>query len=97
MSDSNTLFLQTASSVMSELDVRYMEASQEGKAQLKEDLDRAMMTFSEIRCKILENEVSCSLDDVAKMQTLCQEIETAGELQTVLAIAVRLTRILAQL
>jgi hypothetical protein len=97
MSDSNTQFLQTASAVMSELDVRYMEADLDGKVQLKEDLDRAMMTFSEIRCKILEKEVVCTPDDVAKMQALHQEVEAAAEIQTVLAIAVRLTRMLAQL
>ncbi len=97
MPDSNTAFLQTASSVMNELDIRYMEAELDERGQLKEELDRAMMTFSEVRCKILENEVICTPDDLSKMQLLRQEVEEAGEIQKVLAIAVRLTQMLARL
>lgn len=97
MPDSNTLFLQTASAVMNELDVRYMEADLDEKVQLKEELDKAMMTFSEARCKILENEVLCSEDDVAKMQELRREVERAGEIQSLLKIVVRVGRILARI
>ncbi len=97
MPDSNTLFLQTASAVMNELDVRYMEADLDEKVQLKEELDKAMMTFSEARCKLLENEVLCSADDVAKMQELRQEVEQAGEIQTLITVVVRLGRILARI
>ncbi len=97
MTDSNTLFLQTASAVMNELDVRYMEADLDEKVQLKEELDKAMMTFSEARCKILENEVLCSAADVAKMQELRQEVEQAGEIQTLVTVVVRLGRILARI
>jgi len=97
MPDSNTAFLQIASSVMNELDIRYMEADLDERVQLKEELDRAMMTFSEVRCKILENEVICTPDDLSKMQLLRQEVEDAGEIQKILAIAVRLTQMLARL
>jgi hypothetical protein len=97
MPDSNTLFLQTASTVMNELDIRYMEADLDEKLELKEELDKAMMTFSEARCKILENEVLCSADDVAKMQELRREVEQAGETQKLLMVVVRVGRILARI
>jgi hypothetical protein len=97
MTDSNTLFLQTASAVMNELDIRYMEADLDGKMQLKDDLDKAMMTFSEIRCRLLESEVICTPDDVVQMQRLRQEVNNAGTVQAVLSTLVRLTRFLARL
>lgn len=97
MTDSNTLFLQTASAVMNALDIRYMEADLDGKMQLKDDLDKAMMTFSEIRCRILESEITCTPDDVAKMQQLRQEVNNAGAVQSVLLIMVRLARFFARL
>jgi hypothetical protein len=97
MTDSNTLFLQTASAVMNELDIRYMEADLDGKMQLKDDLDKAMMTFSEIRCRLLESEVICTPDDVVQMQRLRQEVNKAGSVQAVLSTLVRLTRFLARL
>ncbi len=97
MPDSNTVFLQTASAVMNELDIRYMEADLDGKVQLKDDLDKAMMTFSEIRCRILESEVLCTPADVAKMQQLRQDVENAEEIQAVLSAMVRVTGFLARL
>ncbi|PSB25522.1 hypothetical protein [Stenomitos frigidus] len=97
MTDSNTLFLQTASAVMNELDIRYMEADLDGKMQLKDDLDKAMMTFSEIRCRLLESEVICTPEDVAQMQHLRQEVNKAGTVQSVLSTMVRLTRFFARL
>jgi hypothetical protein len=97
MTDSNTLFLQTAAAVMNELDIRYMEADLDGKVQLKDDLDRAMMTFSEIRCRILESELTCTPADVAKMQQLREEVNEAGEIQSVLSTMVRLTKFFARL
>lgn len=97
MTDSNTIFLQTAAAVMNELDIRYMEADLDGKVQLKEDLDRAMMTFSEIRCRILEREITCKPEDVAKMQQLRQEVNQAEEIQSVLSTMIRLTKFFARL
>jgi hypothetical protein len=97
MADSNTLFLQTASTVMNELDVQYMEADLDDKVQLKDKLDKAMMAFSEARCKILENEVLCTEDDVTQMQSLRQAVEDAAEIQTLLKVMARLTGMLAKL
>lgn len=97
MTDSNTLFLQTAAAVMNELDIRYMEADLDGKVQLKDDLDKAMMTFSEIRCRILESEITCTADDIAQMQRLRQEVNEAEEMQSVLSTMARLTRFFARL
>lgn len=97
MTDSNTLFLQTASAVMNELDIRYMEADLDGKMQLKDDLDKAMMTFSEIRCRLLESEVICTPDDVVQMQQLREAVNHAGTVQSVLSTLVRLTRFFARL
>lgn len=97
MPDSNTEFLQVASNVMNELDIRYMEADLDEKLTLKDDLDRAMMTFSEARSKILENEVICTPEDVTNMQELRREVDRAGEIQALVKVAVRLTRIMARL
>lgn len=97
MTDSNTLFLQTASAVMNELDIRYMEADLDGKVQLKDDLDRAMMTFSEIRCRILESEVICTPADVAQMKQLHQEVNDAGTVQSVLSTMTKIARFFARL
>jgi len=96
MPDNNTQFLQAASAIMNELDIRYMEADLDEKVELKDDLDKAMMTFSEIRCKILENAVICTADDIANMQSLRQEVNRAQTIQKVLAVAVRLTGMLAR-
>lgn len=82
---------------MNELDIRYMAADLDGKVQLKDDLDRAMMTFSEIRCRILESEITCTPDDVAKMQQLRNEVNEAEAIQSVLIAMVRLTNFLARL
>jgi hypothetical protein len=97
MPNNNTEFLQTASAVMNELDVRYMEADLDGKLELKEELDKAMLTFSEARSRILENEVICTAEDVANMQELRHEVEQAGEIQALVGVVVRLTRIIARL
>ena len=97
MTDSNTLLLQAASAMMNALDIRYMEADLDGKVQLKDDLDKAMMTFSELRCRLLESEVICTPDDVAQMQQLRQEVNNAGTVQAVLLTMVRLTRFFARL
>ncbi|UBF25439.1 hypothetical protein K9N68_28225 [Kovacikia minuta CCNUW1] len=97
MSDHNTLFLQTASTVINKLDACYGEAAPDRKVELKEELDRAVMNFSETRCKILENEVHCTAEDVARIQTLLNEVEQAREIQAVQAIAIRVTQLLASL
>ncbi|XGV94501.1 MAG: hypothetical protein ACAF41_17310 [Leptolyngbya sp. BL-A-14] len=97
MPDSNSLFLQTAAAVMNELDIRYMDADLDGKVALKDDLDKAMMTFSEIRCRILESELICTPEDVAKMQQLREEVNEAEEIQSVLSTMVRLTKFFARL
>ncbi len=97
MTDSNTLFLQAASAAMNELDLRYMDADLDGKIQLKEELDKAMMTFSEIRCRLLEGEVICTVDDVTKMQRLRQDVEQAEVMQSLLSVLVRLTGFFARL
>lgn len=97
MTDSNTLFLQTAAAVMNELDVRYMEADLDGKVALKDNLDKAMMTFSEIRCRILESEIICTPEDVTQMQQLREEVNEAEEIQSILSTMVRLTKFFARL
>lgn len=97
MTDSNTLFLQAASAAMNELDLRYMEADLDGKVQLKEELDKAMMNFSEIRCRILEREVICTTEDVSRMQSLRKDIERAEVVQSLLSVMAQLTGFFARL
>ena len=89
MPDSNALFLKAAAAVMNELDVQYIEADLDGKVQLKDDLDKAMRAFSQVRRRILESEVQCTPADVAKMQALQREVQQASDIQTVLKAIVR--------
>ncbi len=96
MTDRNTLFLQTASSVINELDVRYTSTSAP-KAYLKEELDKAMMTFAEIRCRILENEISCTAEDVTSIQEVHQGLAATRDVQALIPLVTRFTGILARL
>jgi hypothetical protein len=97
MPDTNTQFLQAASSVMNELDIRYMEADLDDKVDLKDELDKAMMAFSEVRCKLLEREVVCTPEDVLHMQALRQGVSQAAEIQSIISIAIQMTGTLVKL
>jgi hypothetical protein len=87
----NSQVLRTAAAVMSDLDIRYMEADFDGKVQLKPELDKATLAFSKLRLKLLQNAVLCKPGDVQNMQTLRQEIGKASSMTTLLQVAVRIS------
>lgn len=93
-SSSNSQLLRTAAAIMSDLDIRYMEASFDGKVQLKPELDKATVAFSQLRLKILQNAVLCKPSDVQKMQLLRQEISKASTTTTLLQVAGRISSFL---
>ena len=88
MSDSNHLFLQQASDLMNDLNVRYMEAEFDDQVQLKDQLDRAMSDFSKEKLAILKNSIICTSDDVKQMQQLRQRLSNAPDVQKILATVV---------
>ncbi|WP_068816499.1 hypothetical protein [Phormidesmis priestleyi] len=88
MSDSNHLFLQQASDLMNDLNVRYMEAEFDDQVQLKDQLDRAMSDFSRAKLAILKNSIICTSDDVKQMQQLRQRLSNAPDVQKILATVV---------
>ncbi|MBC7822701.1 MAG: hypothetical protein H7126_02260 [Candidatus Parcubacteria bacterium] len=88
MSDSNHLFLQQASDLMNDLNVRYMEAEFDDQVQLKDQLDRAMSDFSKAKLAILKNSIICTSDDVKQMQQLRQRLSNAPDVQKILATVV---------
>jgi hypothetical protein len=82
MSDSNSLFLKTAADLMNDLNVRYMEADFDTQVQLRDELDRAMIAYSEAELAILHKKIKCTPDDVAQMQKLRQKVaKSAGTIQ----------------
>ncbi len=95
--DNNTQFLRTAAAVMSDLDVCYMEADFNGKVDLKPELDKAMLAFSQLRLQILRNAVLCQPSDVQKMQALRQDVNNADDINTLLQVAVRISSFLLRL
>lgn len=88
MSDSNHLFLQQASDLMNDLNVRYMEAEFDDQVQFKDQLDRAMSDFSKAKLAILKNSIICTSDDVKQMQQLRQRLSNAPDVQKILATVV---------
>jgi len=88
MSNSNHLFLQQASDLMNDLNVRYMEAEFDDQVQLKDQLDRAMSDFSRAKLAILKNSIICTSDDVKQMQQLRQRLSNAPDVQKILATVV---------
>ncbi len=88
MSDSNHLFLQQASDLMNDFNVRYMEAEFDDQVQLKDQLDRAMSDFSKAKLAILKNSIICTSDDVKQMQQLRQRLSNAPDVQKILATVV---------
>jgi hypothetical protein len=94
MSDRNHEVLQITSALINELDLRYSTADPQARSTLRSELDKATMTFSEMRCKMLENEIVCTPDDVAKLQLLQAEMHQIEEVSALRQVAARLAGVL---
>jgi hypothetical protein len=88
MSDNNRLFLQQASNLLNELQIRYLEADFDDQVELKDDLDRAMSDFSRAKLAILKSTVTCTSDDVKQMRQLRQKISSAPNFSQIVSTVV---------
>lgn len=82
----NQTFLQQTADVLSNLEVRYQEASFDEQVQLRDLLDQAMNSYSLARLTLLKNKVTSTPDDIAKMNQIKRDFDRAidfGKLMTV--------------
>ncbi|MBR8827528.1 MAG: hypothetical protein DSM107014_06400 [Gomphosphaeria aponina SAG 52.96 = DSM 107014] len=95
--DNDSQVLEDAALTVTHIDIEYRRADFEGKKKLKKSRDAAFSTYLIARVELLEDGVICTDDDVAKMQEIRQEIQQAGDTQTLLGAIPRfmifLTRI----
>lgn len=80
----NQAFFQQASDLLSELEIRYVEADFDTQVQLRDQLDEAMANFSKARLNILKKNIVCTPDDVKQMQQLRQQIVNAPDIWQIL-------------
>lgn len=85
MSDNNELFFKQASDLLSQIEVRYMQADFDQQIELKEERDRAMTVFSQARLAILKQNLACTDADIQKMKQLRQKIERSPDIVQVIA------------
>jgi hypothetical protein len=88
MSSNNQLFLQQASNLLNELQIRYLEADFDEQVELKDDLDRAMSDFSRAKLAILKNSVTCTSDDVKQMQQLQKKVSNAPNFSQIVSTVI---------
>ena len=82
----NQTFLQQTADVLSNLEVRYQEASFDEQVQLRDLLDQAMKSYSSARLTLLKNKVTSTPADIAKMNQIKRDLDRAidfGKLMTV--------------
>lgn len=82
----NQTFLQQTADVLSNLEVRYQEASFDEQVQLRDLLDQAMNSYSNARLTLLKNKVISTPADIAKMNQIKRDLDRAidfGKLMTV--------------
>ncbi len=89
MADNNELFLQQATAIVNEIELRYLNADFDEQFQMREDRDRAMITFSKAKLAILKNQVKCTPEDIKAMQQLRKRIESAPDILQMIAGAAR--------
>ena len=79
-------FLRQTADVLSNLEVRYQEASFDEQVQLRDLLDQAMKSYSSARLTLLKNKVTSTPADIAKMNQIKRDLDRAidfGKLMTV--------------
>ncbi len=79
-------FLRQTANILSDLEVRYQEASFDEQVQLRDLLDEAMNSYSNARLTLLKNKVMCTPTDIAKMNQIKRDLDRAmdfGKLMTV--------------
>jgi hypothetical protein len=79
MANTNELFLQQATAVVNEIEIRYLSAEFDDQFQMREDRDRAMVVYSKAKLAILKNQVQCKPEDIQEMRKLRKRIEDAPD------------------
>lgn len=97
MAEDNKLALQTLRSTMEELDIKYMEADEASKLEMKDELDEAFLAFSRARLRLLKKRVLCDTSCKDQMQSIRAEIEQAADTQTLIQAIIRWSRFLVML
>lgn len=88
MTDINQLFFQQASDLLSNIEVRYVEADFDEQVELKPERDRAMALFAQARLAILKDNITCTDADVQTMKQLRQQIDRSPDIvQMIVTIA----------
>jgi transcriptional/translational regulatory protein YebC/TACO1 len=85
MANNNELFLQQATAVVKEIEIRYLSTDFDEQFQMREERDRAMIVYSEAKLKLLKNQVQCKPEDVQEMQKLRKQIEDAPDVSHIIS------------
>lgn len=85
MSDTNQLFFQQATDLLSKIEICYMQADFDEQIELKAERDQAMIVFSQARLAILKQNITCTDADVQTMKQLRQQIDSSPDIVQVIA------------
>ncbi len=94
--DPSQAFLKLAADVLSELDIRYMEANLDEQLALRYQIDRAMLNYSQARLAILKQQVKLTTIDVAKMRELQTKLAQTSSFNQVLDLALNFVGFLSR-
>lgn len=90
----NEAFLRKTADVLSDLEVRYQEASFDEQVQLRDLLDQAMNSYSSARLTLLKNKVTSTSEDVAKMNQIKQDLDRAMDFGKLITVSSKLVSFL---
>jgi hypothetical protein len=93
--ESNQAFLKLAADVLSELDIRYMEANLDEQLALRYQLDRAMLNYSRARLALLKQQVQLTPADVTKMRELQTQLAKTSSFNQVFDLALNFVSFLS--
>ena len=87
-------FLRQTANILSDLEVRYQEASFDEQVQLRDLLDEAMNSYSNARLTLLKNKVICTSADIAKMNQIKRDLDRAIDFKQIFSVSTRLVSFL---
>ncbi|MCX5964976.1 MAG: hypothetical protein NT070_18160 [Cyanobacteria bacterium] len=87
-------FLRQTADVLSNLEVRYQEASFDEQVQLRDLLDQAMNSYSSARLTLLKNKVTSTPADIAKMNQIKRDLDRAIDFGKLMAVSTKLVSFL---
>jgi hypothetical protein len=90
----NETFLQQTADILSDLEVRYQEASFDEQVQLRDLLDQAMNSYSGARLTLLKNKVTSTPTDIVKMNQIKQDLDQAMDFGKLITVSTKLVSFL---